>query len=239
MTNSEPGASPQRPAGNPWWKHLGKWFAALLGPVIVGVAVAWITGVFEEHPPRPPKLTVEKYLRPFSDDGRLEKPYRVTRRFQTGECPGPSYLSSDPEALRCGAGSYVLDPCWTWGWEREAACFNTPWDHKAWAITNPRMTNAWASADKSLPWALEIRDPTHKSTLHCTAASGAADFIAGMRRNWYCTLPGKEAPYGESVAATGYALGDITRSLTKPWSIPYAANSSSEVLKADIITVWH
>ncbi|MER7468403.1 hypothetical protein [Streptomyces sp. NPDC097981] len=206
---------------------------ALLGPVIVGVAVAWLTGVFKEHP-RPQKLTEEKYLRPFTDYGHLERPYRVTRRYQKGDCPGPSWISSDPQSIRCGAEDQILDPCWSYGVDTEAVafCFKSPWDHDVSAITHPSMTNQWPSADKGLPWALEIRDPSHKSTLQCVAGGGTATYVAGMRGNWDCHLPGEDR-------SAGSALDGITRSQTKPWTVRYASEDSSEVLKADIITVWY
>ncbi|MFF7082353.1 hypothetical protein [Streptomyces lavendulae] len=200
--------------------------------MIVGVTVAWLTGVFQEHP-RPQKLTEEKYLRPFTDYGHLEKPYRVAHRYQNGEC-NPSWISSDPDSLRCGAEGKILDPCWTYGVDTEAIafCFNSPWDHDVSVITHPRMTHQWEEASKDLPWALEIRDPANKTTLQCTALGGTAPYVAGMRGNWDCHLPGNDR-------STGSAVGNITRSQTRPWTVHYASNNSAEVLKTDIITVWH
>lgn len=233
MTNPESGASSQQTPGKPWWKYLGTWLVvALLSPVIAGIAVAWITGMFEEHPPRPPKLTEERYVRPFSADGRLQNPYRVTRAFQTGDCWMYSTYSSDPDALRCTAADETLDPCWSWS--EVAVCFNSPWDPGVTAIKTATRPSAGPQEDKdALPWALEIRDPSHEnSTLRCSFVGGAISTVAGMRANWMCSLPGKNTPIGS-------ALGDVTRSQTKPWTVLYNQDGSSEVLKADVITVWH
>ncbi|MFI8281325.1 hypothetical protein ACIGBH_42100 [Streptomyces sp. NPDC085929] len=238
MTNSESGArSPQ--SQKPLWKNLAKWFLALLGPVIVGVSVAWITGTFEGRPPHPPKLTEERYVRPFSREGLLQKPYRITQTFQNGECTNHSQYSTDPEALGCGSGGQILDPCWQ-AINPETAvtltvCLRDPWDPRVKAIKN---SNTWDELGPGKgdpqPWALEIRDPSNsKSTLQCAWVGGLGDGgIAGMRENWRCSPPGEDVP-------TSGAIGKITRSHTEPWTVLYARENSPEVLRAEIITIWH
>ncbi|GAA0327834.1 hypothetical protein GCM10010302_78510 [Streptomyces polychromogenes] len=211
---------------------------------MVGVAVAWITGTFEERPPQPPKLTEERYVRPFSEEDHLRKPYQITQTFETGECPIHSLYSTDPQALRCGAES-IHDPCWQ-GFKL-VVCLRSPWDPDVAAIKNATVPDvgaeptaedvpSWALPFRDV-WALEIRDPSNpKSTLQCARVGGLTEVIAGMAVHWRCNTPGRHDP--EDLPA-GSLIGEITRSQTKPWTVFYTSEDSSEVLRAEIVTVWH
>ncbi|MCX4515939.1 hypothetical protein OHA27_38130 [Streptomyces sp. NBC_01619] len=228
---SDPESSSQRgTSGRRWWQHVWVWFAGLVAAIISAIVPAWITGLLEPDPPAPPRLTNVRYIVPFSGDGKLQSPYRAARKLKAGECPSHSFQSSDPEALRCFAEGNVLDPCWTHA--LTAVCLGSPWDHNATVIE--QATNTAGPPDQShrtVPWALEIRDPVSGATLQCAALPGAQRTVAGQRMNWGCD--------NEHGKPAGNGVGSPTRSDEKPWTVLYNAEGATDVRRADVLTVWN
>lgn len=218
-------------ASRRWWQHLWVWFLGLVAAIVSGIAVALITGLFEPDPPPPVRLTSEEYVHPLSGDREIRSPYREGRSLDAGECPTRSVLSSDPEALRCYVGDNIHDPCWE---DADfAVCLAAPWDPDATVIQQATVTAGPQPTQnpEAEPWALEIRDPATGSTLRCAGVPGAQSSVAGRRINWTCT--------NEDGQPRGSGVGSLARSDEKPWTVLYNPEGSSEVRRADVLTVWH
>ncbi|MFE4685742.1 hypothetical protein ACFRNJ_33915 [Streptomyces sp. NPDC056721] len=214
-----------------WWQHLWVWFLGLVAAIVSGIVVAWVTGFFEPDPPSPPRLTDTRYVHPSSSDGELQSPYRKAKTFKAGECPNRSLLSSAPDALRCHVEHTIHDPCWVNA--GTAVCLAAPWDHNATVIQQATVTAGPPPTQnlRAAPWALEIRDPSSGSTLQCAGLPGAQDTAAGRRINWDCN--------DEDDQPAGSGLGSPVRSDEKPWTVLYNPEGSSEVRRADVLTVWY
>lgn len=205
------------------------WGAGVVAAVISGVLVAWLTGLFDDDPPRQPKPTNERYIQPFSENGELQPDYMAERKLKTGECPTNSFFSADPESLRCFADGQRWDPCWGYG--LTVACLSSPWDPEVTLISEvTELAPPSSEKPKPEPWALEIKSPKGGGTLRCSFAGGAMPSVANQRVNWRC-----QEGTGPMI---GVAAGQPDRS-NEPWTVLYKKDDDAEVRHADILTVWN
>ncbi|MEU9237145.1 hypothetical protein [Streptomyces subrutilus] len=211
--------------------------ATVIGGVASTVLAAVLTDIIsgDDDDQRKPLLTSERHVRPFTDEGELRPPFEDSRKVKEGRCDAASLSSTDPAAWRCGFeeenGSALADPCWTYA--LKAVCLRSPWDPQALIIENVDLAPRAHLSTKpgTLPWALEIKDPVGGDTLRCSWAGGATATIAQQRVNWRCTDDDDEV--------IGDAAGDVTQSKSAPWTVLYSPDDSSEVQKAEILTVWY
>jgi hypothetical protein len=244
-----PGQRPGRrlsastPADQPTKRRLWLWLLGLTGAfttaIVTGLANHVVDAVTGKNASPTAAATDVRLVRPFDESGHLLAPYREAGRSTGGKCI-ESYESSDPDALRCFSNdSQVFDPCWSngSGSGSQVACLRSPWDGAAWIVVDPRneRNSVRSMGDTGdTPWALEVRDPTSPDRmLQCGFAGGAGGTVAGMRINWRCFQ-------GEATEAsyTGDAVGALTVSKDKPWSVYFAPKGSSDVRKASVVTVW-
>lgn len=225
-----------------WFHHHRRatigWFVALPG----ALALALLTGVTDKvvdqfwntdsHPP--PTETEVRFVRPFDLSGKLAAPFEPdpSMTFQGGKCI-EGYESSDPDALRCFADHYVMDPCWAG--PSDVACPADPWDKNVALLLDPEVEPGPPSISrtdwdtKDTAWALELIDPFHpEQTLKCTFAGGATDFIANNRVNWWCA----------NDSSKGFAAGDLKKNSDGPWTVLYMAQGTSEGRDALVKTIW-
>lgn len=227
---------------HPWRRKMSTKPAKLL-IWLVGVVVAAVVGqyiathLFQEDKPSPP--TEVHLVRLFEADGTLLSPYKENKR-SSGECLSNfSEASSDPEATRCFAEHWVLDPCWLDATEDKAGCLSSPWDPDVYVVTGPKVSRtepppeSMSSERKGKPWAIEVRDPGNQhKILRCEAIVGAERlFVAGMRRNWECHAE-------TSGDIIGYAVGDVQSFPDRPSKVFFAAPLASDVHEAEVAVIW-
>ncbi len=222
-----------------------KWLISLAAVFIVAVVTAaagHITDGWFSTAPSPtltPALTQIRLVRPLNFDGSLLSPYRVSRTLTGGSCQN-TLASSDPDALRCFSGDLVLDPCWqSYGPKGGvvAACLVSPGDPQVELIVGPKiLTKPEVSPPRSnIPWALEIANPANPTQLlQCVVATWATGVVAGLRINWVC-IPLGQIDLRDPV---GYAIGNPQVAGDKPWTVFYAAASSSQAVEVTVMTVW-
>ncbi|MGW6844463.1 hypothetical protein [Streptomyces sp. NPDC054958] len=220
----------------PWWKHVWVWVATVIAGIASTVIAAVITEKIDNNDPPKPRLTKERYVRPFTDEGALRPPFKAdpSRTAKGGHCDAASLSSTDPAAWRCGYGtpiSNLADPCWTHA--LKAVCLLSPWDPDVLIIDEVKLAPRVQVSTKegTQPWALEIKDPVGGDTLRCSWAGGATSLIAGKRVNWRCM--------NDDDTVIGDAAGDVVQSKSAPWTVLYSPGNSSEVQKAEILTVWY
>jgi hypothetical protein len=211
------------------------WLGGIIVTALVTGVVGHITGGWFNSPSHVVTgqgPTQVRLMQPFSTEGKLLPPYKVSSTARGGSCIN-SYESSDPDALRCFAGNQVADPCWSYG--SQVACLGAPWDAKAFLIINPAIHAEPRASIGPVPWALEIDDPAKPTqTLDCGFAGGtAAEIVAGLRANWDCFRAGEF----NSKGFVGYALG--TPQATKSrWTVFYAAADKSQAVEAQVVIAW-
>lgn len=220
----------------PWWQHIWIWVATVVGGVVSAVLATWLTGTAgDDGDPPKPRLTQERFVRPLTDQGELRPPFKASTIVEKGNCWTASLYSTDPAAWRCGANSSPMDPCWDYA--LKVVCLSSPWDPNALIIKQADFAHRSQTSTKpgTLPWALEIKDPTDGSTLRCGWAGGATEQIAGQRVNWRCFSGDTDNPD----TYMGDAAGEVSKSKTTPWTVLYNPKNSSEARPTEILTVWY
>jgi hypothetical protein len=211
------------------------WLAGIIVTALVTGVVGQITGGWFSSSPHlntGQGPTQVRLMQPFSAEGKLLPPYKVSSMARGGSCIN-SYESSDPDALRCFTGNQVADPCWSYG--NQVACLGAPWDANALLILNPAIHAKARVSIGPVPWALEIDNPANShQILECGFAGGtAAEIVAGLRANWDCFREGEFNPKG----FVGYALG-TPQTTTRKWTVFYAAANNSQAVEAKVVIAW-
>lgn len=148
------------------------------------------------------------------------------------------------DALLCGSGHLLYDPCWfTYGYSNGlmggamVECVETPWSPTGIALHMTNLTQ-WEKDGrvakrrpplaKADPWALELSGGER-----CVFVAGATYTVAGERANYFCAR--HSLPSGKHV--DGWVIGDIDRT-SQPWVVSYAPAGAAETQQIHVRRAW-
>ena len=187
---------------------------------LLPTATAPVTSPLASHG----RVTVTKHLvfEPWGVDG-LARGISIAVTV-TGSCWAQSEDSSRPDAYRCMSGDYIFDPCIANEYDLSSA-------NPEVACPYPGITNvtiiklsaplllqpAAAPANPPISWLVVL--PNNNE---CYFADGTADFVNGMRANYYCP--------------NGRLFGNVRYGIV--WSILYQPNGASAMTAVSIVATY-
>ena len=236
---------------------LGATSLLVVGALVIGFSILWAkpqdtaresgspvsVATTPSSTVQPITATKINELAPVDELGKINPGYAVTETVD-GNCDsGPSEPLHSSNAHRCAfddpTGSYVADPCWGMTGGKSVYCVDSPWD-----LSGPQLNldkpvvfggefdQSALTDDHSLPWAIEVVDPTDAG-LHwrCMARQGAGDTIGGNILDWNCTKPD----------GTGEAKGlnTLITDTGPVFKVLFSVQSSAELVQADVAAIWN
>lgn len=162
------------------------------------------------HPvPFPEGGTTVTIFHAFNPDGTPTLPLR----FKTGYCWTGSLTADRNDAWRCFVGNFIYDPCFSSPQAPGIVICPNPWLSGAIEIELTRgLPRAYGDTRKPSisghPWNIQLANRHH-----CVFSSGASNFVAGKRLNYFCS-------------GLSYGLWGYPNRRSEPWSIasgPFAA----------------
>jgi hypothetical protein len=162
---------------------------------------------------------------PWDAAGTVSSSLRLNSPVSGGSCTQSSAFDvGNPNAWRCTeSGGGFLDPCFAPPGRTgvtQVACGESPWSaYTVLTLSTPLANSSWGTPadNRSYPWAMVLANGQQ-----CGLIDGTGAEIDGTSFNFGCTV--------------GYA--SYPKTVTQPWTAPYAPASSGPTASVGVTTAW-